>query len=512
MTASLAHRGPDADGFPATARSGTRPPPAVGDRPRRQPAADVERRRPRGGRLQRRDLQLPRAARRARGRGGRFAHRTATPRCSSPGWQRGARASSTGCAACSRSRCGTRATRTLFAARDHLGVKPFHYAWDGATLVFGSELKAVLRASGRAAREIDVDALRLYLECQFIPAPRTGLPRRAQAAARPRADARGGQARDAAATGGPTTRASSRCRAARRPTRSTASLRASIEGMLVADVPLGAFVSGGVDSGLIAAMMTDLTGGPIDTFNIGFEGSVVGSEHVEAARVAAHIGSRHHALMLSPDHVLDAFDRWIDVFDEPFADQAALPTMLLAEFARRDVTVVLTGEGADEVFGGLLATTASACARSVLTRWLGAPGSPLPALVRALPPRSRKDRLLRRRRAARASLPHDPQRVRRRCCSRAASPTASTSAPRRAIADSAAALYAAVRFAVVPRPPAARRHAAVAARRPAHQGRPRDDDALAGGAGPLPRPPVRRVLRAARAGVQDPTAARTSGC
>ena len=103
----------------------------------------------------------------------------------------------------------------------------------------------------------------------------------------------------------------------------------SVEGMLVADVPLGAFVSGGVDSSLIAAMMTDLTRAPIDTFNIGFEGGVAVSEHREAARVAAHIGSRHHALMLSPDHVLDAFDRWIDVFDEPFADQAALPTMLL---------------------------------------------------------------------------------------------------------------------------------------------------------------------------------------
>ena len=74
--------------------------------------------------------------------------------------------------------------------------------------------------------------------------------------------------------------------------------------MLVADVPLGAFVSGGVDSSLIAAIMTDITRAPIDTFNIGFEGDVAVSEHREAARVAQHIGSRHHALMLSPDHVL----------------------------------------------------------------------------------------------------------------------------------------------------------------------------------------------------------------
>ena len=122
--------------------------------------------------------------------------------------------------------------------------------------------------------------------------------------------------------------------------------------MLVADVPLGAFVSGGVDSGVVAALATRISGRALDTFNLGFRGRDVGSEHEEAARVARHIGSRHHCLMLAPDEVLPALARWVDVFDEPFGDQAALPTMLLAEFARREVTVVLTGEGADEVFGG----------------------------------------------------------------------------------------------------------------------------------------------------------------
>ena len=283
-------------------------------------------------------------------------------------------------------------TQTLFAARDHLGVKPFHYAWDGATLVFGSELKAVIAHPG-VASAIDPGALRLYLECQFIPAPHCvfssirKLPPGHTLTLRKRAltvrsfwradysdklgisDAEAVDALDA-------------------------ELRVSVEGMLVADVPLGAFVSGGIDSGLIAAMMTDLTGGPIDTFNIGFEGNVAVSEHREAARVAAHIGSRHHALMLSPDHVLDAFDRWIDVFDEPFADQAALPTMLLSGYARRDVTVVLTGEGADEIFGGY-SNYRKRVREERLTRWLAHPASPLPALVKALPVALRKDRLLR---------------------------------------------------------------------------------------------------------------------
>ncbi|MFO1311958.1 MAG: asparagine synthase (glutamine-hydrolyzing) [Burkholderiales bacterium] len=283
-------------------------------------------------------------------------------------------------------------TGTLFAARDHLGVKPLHYAWDGATFVFGSEQKAVLEHPSVRA-DIDLAALRLYLECQFIPAPHCvfggvrklmpGHAIRLRAGAldirpywRPdyahKLDVAEGDAADAL----------------------DRELRQSVEGMLIADVPLGAFVSGGVDSALIAAVMTDLTGGPVDTFNIGFEGGVAVSEHREAERVARHIGSRHHALMLSPDHVLDAFDRWIDVFDEPFADQAALPTMLLAGFARRDVTVVLTGEGADEVFGGY-SNYRKRVREERFTRWLGHAASPLPALVRGLPAAWRKDRLLR---------------------------------------------------------------------------------------------------------------------
>ena len=240
---------------------------------------------------------------------------------------------------------------------------------------------------------IDLGALRLYLECQFIPAPhcvfqgvRKLMPGHAIRLRAGTLDIRSYWRPDYA-------------RKLEMPEADAADaldreLRQSVEGMLVADVPLGAFVSGGVDSSLVAAVMTDVTGAPIDTFNIGFEGGVAVSEHEEAARVAAHLGSRHHALMLSPDHVLDAFDRWIDVFDEPFADQAALPTMLLAGFARRDVTVVLTGEGADEVFGGY-SNYRKRVREERFTRWLGHAASPLPAIVKGLPATWRKDRLLR---------------------------------------------------------------------------------------------------------------------
>jgi asparagine synthase (glutamine-hydrolysing) len=139
--------------------------------------------------------------------------------------------------------------------------------------------------------------------------------------------------------------------------------------------------------------MTQCRGAPIDTFNLGFTGDAVGSEHVEAAAVARHIGARHHPLMISPDEVLGSFERMLQVYDEPFADQAALPTLLLASHARRDVTVVLTGEGADEVFAGY-GNYRKRIREERYTRWLGAPGSPLPAMIRWLPAVLRKDRVL----------------------------------------------------------------------------------------------------------------------
>ena len=281
---------------------------------------------------------------------------------------------------------------SLFLARDHLGVKPLHYAWDGRVLVFGSELKSVV-AHPAVSRDIDPAALRLYLESQFIPAPRTILRAVRKLPPAHALRLKAGELHEVRywrVQHAPRLALSDE----EAETTIDAALRESIAGMLIADVPLGAFVSGGVDSGLIAALMTDLTGRAVSTFNIGFAGRGIDSEHAEAAAVAAHLGSDHHAVMLDAHDVLAAFDEWVHVFDEPFADQAALPTLLLAREARRNVTVVLTGEGADEVFAGY-SNYGKRLAEERVTRWLGHRVSPARALVRALPAGVRKDRLLR---------------------------------------------------------------------------------------------------------------------
>ncbi len=284
-----------------------------------------------------------------------------------------------------------RGQRRLFLARDHLGVKPLYYAWHNGALAFGSELKSLLPFPG-LPRELDFDALALYLECQYIPAPYS-----VYKSVRKLPAGHWLSVADGKLTSGEFWRPSYEPKhtldAHSAVDALDAQLARSIESMLVADVPLGAFVSGGVDSGVIAAMATRIAGRPLDTFNLGFTGHDVGSEHAEAARVAQHIGSNHHCLMLAPEDVLPALDRWVNVFDEPFGDQAALPTMLLAEFARKSVTVVLTGEGADEVFGGY-GNYVKRMREERVTAVLGAPGSPVPWLARQLPPRLARDRIV----------------------------------------------------------------------------------------------------------------------
>jgi len=284
-----------------------------------------------------------------------------------------------------------RPARRLFIARDHLGVKPLYYHWDGTHLVFGSELKALVEHPG-VRRELDLDALGLYLESQYIPSPKTvyrGVrklePGYALLVEGSNLSLRRYWQPDYSQKFG--------FGEAEALTRLEAELRRSVESMLVSDVPLGSFLSGGVDSSVVSALMADIAGRPIDTFTLGFHGESAVSEHSHAALVSRHIGAVNHVLMLEPSDMLEALEHWTEVFDEPFADPAALPTMLLAKLTRQHVTVVLTGEGADEVFSGY-ANYRKRAREEHITGILGARLSPLRHLVRALPARARKDRLL----------------------------------------------------------------------------------------------------------------------
>jgi len=284
-----------------------------------------------------------------------------------------------------------RAAQRLFIARDHLGVKPLYYQWDGATLVFASELKGLI-AHPAVSRELDLEAIGLYLESQYIPAPKSIYR-----------DVRKLEAGHALIVEGgklaitrywvPDYSRKLELDEGEALARLEAELRRSVESMLVADVPLGSFLSGGVDSSVVSALMVDIARRPIDTFTLGFEGETAVSEHTHAERVARHIGAASHVLMLAPSALLSCLEDWVQVFDEPFADPAALPTMLLARLTRKHVTVVLTGEGADEVFAGY-GNYAKRLREERFTSVLGARYSPLPSLVHALPARVRKDRLL----------------------------------------------------------------------------------------------------------------------
>jgi asparagine synthase (glutamine-hydrolysing) len=279
----------------------------------------------------------------------------------------------------------------LFLARDHLGVKPLYYYWDGSLFAFGSELKALLPHPG-VRREVDLDAIAVYLECQYIPAPRSiythirklrpghYLSFKEKAVTETSYWLPDYSSKPVLATDEAVKLLDQK-------------LRDSVTSMLVSDVPLGAFISGGIDSSLIASVMTDCAGKPVDTFNLGFSDDAAHSEHLEAEVVARHIGSRHHVLMIGAQSVVDTFEDWTSVFDEPFGDQAALPTLMLAQFARRDVTVVMTGEGADEVFAGY-GNYKKRWREEQLVTLLAHKGSPLPWMIRHLPAAFRKDRVL----------------------------------------------------------------------------------------------------------------------
>lgn len=250
-----------------------------------------------------------------------------------------------------------RDTATLTLARDRMGEKPLYWGRLGdAGIGFGSELRA-LQAHPAFRGEVDRDAVAMLLRRSCIPAPHSiwrGIQKLAPASwVRLSRDGTVAQGRywDLAATA---------LSGLERPHALTddeaadeleSRLRDALRGQMIADVPLGAFLSGGVDSSTIVALMSQLGAHKVRTFCIGFDGGAT-SEAVHARAVARHLGTEHTELTVGAADALALVPALAHHYDEPFADSSQLPTLLVSQMARRHVTVALSGDAGDELFGG----------------------------------------------------------------------------------------------------------------------------------------------------------------
>ena len=282
--------------------------------------------------------------------------------------------------------------RRLLLARDRAGKKPLVYHEGPGLFAFASEVKALLAHSG-VPHERDPDSLPFFLTYGYVPTPGTfyrGIralppghslvvteagaeePRRywragfrsgrrgAASDDRGRADERPGT--DPLAGGMTDTQAEERFRAL---------LRAAVERRLVADVPLGAFLSGGLDSSTVVAFMAEAAGGRVKTFTIGFAGHPEYDEREHARLVAERFSTKHTEFEVEPK-ALDLVDRLVWHHDGPFGDSSAVPTYLLSELTRTKVTVALNGDGGDEVFAGYLRLYGGALSEQVPRAAFGA--------------------------------------------------------------------------------------------------------------------------------------------
>lgn len=239
--------------------------------------------------------------------------------------------------------------RKLLLARDRLGIKPLHYTLDKGRLLFGSEIKAILAACPEL-RETSPEGLLQYVTCGYIADPLTAFRKISKLPPGYLLEFENGQI--------------SRRQYWELPAFSTHEPKSEEECLeeledrlseavrirLVADVPLGALLSGGTDSSIVVALMARANKGPVQTFSIGFEESSF-DEAVYARKVARQFETEHHEFVLKPD-IHETVAYLTSFLDEPFGDSSMLPTYLVSRMARQMVTVALSGDGGDELFGG----------------------------------------------------------------------------------------------------------------------------------------------------------------
>jgi asparagine synthase (glutamine-hydrolysing) len=252
-----------------------------------------------------------------------------------------------------------RRERKLHLIRDRIGVKPLYYGWSGKTLLFGSELKT-LTAHPDFKPEVDRQSLTLYLRYGYVPAPHSMY--RGVKKLEPGTILTFG-AGEVQTAGNRISYWSAReavVRGLQNPfqgdDREAVSeldqlLKASVRDRMIADVPLGAFLSGGIDSSTIVALMQAQSARPVKTFTIGFQEAGY-NEAEYAKKVASHLKTDHTELYVSPRDAMNVIPQLPAMFDEPLGDSSQIPTYLVSKLARRSVTVSLSGDGGDELFGG----------------------------------------------------------------------------------------------------------------------------------------------------------------
>ena len=262
-----------------------------------------------------------------------------------------ARTARNACGACSRSPYGTRNKQKLLLARDHIGVKPLFYSEKNGQLVFGSEIKALLEHPA-IDTGIDHAALDHFLTLLYVPAPLCIYRSVRKLPAGHILVHEKGKTRIAPYWSVPGYRGQTPGdgNALKETIRSL--LTQSVTEQKVSDVPLGVFLSGGLDSSTIAALLSTASSGQINTFSIGYGlDDASYDETRKARRVAEHFGCRHHEYIVHPE-ATTIIPALADYFDEPFADSSCIPTFLISREVRKNITVALTGIGGDELFGG----------------------------------------------------------------------------------------------------------------------------------------------------------------
>jgi len=250
-----------------------------------------------------------------------------------------------------------RERRRLTLARDRLGEKPLYYGHSGQAFLFGSELKA-LQAHPRFKGEVNRDCLALYLRYSYVPEPYSifhGIQRLPPATTM-EVDANGQCDQpvsywSAAAVTDVTTAGQFTGSDRQAVDALDRILSEAVSLQMVADVPLGAFLSGGIDSSLIVALMQKRSARKVRTFTIGFTEPAY-DESRYARAVAQHLGTEHTDLLVTPTEAMEVIPKLSRIYDEPFGDSSQIPTFLVSQMARKHVTVALSGDAGDELFGG----------------------------------------------------------------------------------------------------------------------------------------------------------------